>query len=474
MRSTTEILKGTKFKETDLENFLAECYLDFIYFAEHVLGYDIAPYHREWFDLAETFPRLTVIAYRGSGKTCFYAAYYIWKAIFSKKDLNFLIVSFNFEQSKLVLKIIRKMLTENEILRNFVPEGKEATWKATELSLKTGSCFYCRTYGEGVKGFRIDYLMCDEGGQYEDKSIFWTAITPVVQLNMGKIIVIGTRTSSVDLLGELRDNEEYLTKEYPAEIDNKPLWPSKYTMKPQDEEGKRSLIQVRKEMGELQYQQEYMLIPISSANSLFPYELTTRGLASDKKFMPYGKIGDRYYIGYDYALSPTGDWVVMTVISVNNSKKELVHALRFRGTSEQQKDKLRVLIANFNPVKICVDATGLGEDQAIQLQKEFTNVEAVKLTYDEKTKMLLDLRQEFFKMNMIIPNSKDDLNAYNFAQELLKEGNDFTLSTDLRLGQTVRPKFHSGKFDDCIISLALANKASLNEFGTISLSSFEN
>jgi hypothetical protein len=473
MRNISEILEGTGYKSTDLEIFLAKCDFDFIYFAEHVMGFEIAPYHKEWFELAETWPRLNLPAYRGSGKTCFFAAYFIWKAIVYKRGLNFLITSNTFEQAKIVLKLIRQMVADNELLKVFIPEGKESTWKATELTFNTGATFYCRTYGSNTKGLRIDYMLCDEAGQYEDKSVFWIALTPVVQLNRGRIIVLGTKESEIDLISELEDNDEYMSKEYPVEIDGKPLWPQKYTMEEQDTDTQRSIQKIKKEMGDLQFEQEFMLHPISSANSLFPYEITVPNCANEKKFLPYGKIDVRYYIGYDYALSPTGDWVVMTVIAVNADRKELVHALRFRGTSEQQREQLRTLVNNFKPLKICVDATGLGEDQAIQLQKEFSNVEAVKITYEEKMKMLLDLRQEFIKMNLILPNSKEDPRTYNFTQEFLKEGNEFTLQQDFRAGASTRSKFHSGKYDDCVLSLALANRASLNEFGTISISSME-
>jgi hypothetical protein len=124
---------------------------------------------------------------------------------------------------------------------------------------------------------------------------------------------------------------------------------------------------------------------------------------------------------------------------------------------------------DFKPIKICFDATGLGEDQAIKLVKEFPNAEPIKFTHDEKYKMVLDLRQEFENLNIVIPNSKDDIDAYYFTQELLKELNEFTLQADIRIGQTSKTKFHSGKYDDCVISLALANHASQNLYGEISL-----
>jgi len=466
MRSLQQILQGTGYSENQAEVFLTNCYLDFCYFAKHVFGFAISSYHKEWAELIEKYPRLCLIAFRGSGKTNWIIAYFVWKAIFSG-NLNFLIISFNFDNSKLVLKIIRGLISDNEILKQYIPEGREAIWKATELTLKTGAVFYCRTYGEGVRSLRIDYMLCDEGGKYEDKSIFWSAISPVVQLNMGKIIVIGTRTSEIDLLNDLKENDEYFCKEYPAEIDGQPLWPQKYTTLPHDTLYQRSLIKVRKEIGELPYLQEYMLIPISSANSLFPFSLTMKALANDMEFLSYGRKDERYYIGYDIAMAAKGDFVVMSVLGINATHKRLVKAIRFRGDYMVQKEKLRNLVGEFQPMKICIDATSIGEQQTKELQQEFGNIEAVKFTYEEKMKMILDLRQEFEKFNLIIPNKMGD--AYSFTQILLKELNEFTLKVDLRPGNTVRPKFSSGKYDDTVISLALANKATISNFGNVSI-----
>lgn len=471
MRSIQDILRGTKYSENQIELFWAECFFDYGYFAEHVLGYDLAEYHKEWFILLEKWPRLCLIAFRGSGKTCFLAGYYIWKAIFIPNQ-NFLIISTRLDQSKVILKLIRKMIADNEILKQFMPETRESSWKATELNMKTGATFYCRTYGENVRGLRIDWLLCDEAEEYEDKAIFWSAISPVVQLNRGRICVIGTKKSSVDLLAELEDNPEYFSKEYPVVQDGIVLWPQKYTNADFDTNTQRSLQKVRKEIGELPYNQEYLLIPISSENSLFPYELISKGISENECFLPFGRQDERYYVGYDYALSPKGDWVVITVIGVNSNRKRVVKMLRFRGDADEQIAHLRRIDQDFHPVKINFDATGLGEDQARRIVREFTNAEAVKFTYEEKYKILIDLRIEFERLNLEIPMGKKDMDTYTFCSELIKELNEFTLQTDLRPGQTTRQKFHSGKYDDCVISLALANRASTNAYGTVSIRGF--
>ena len=468
MRSLSEILVGTKYNENQMEFFMAECCVDFLYFAKHVLGFELADYHRDWYELSGKFKRLSITAFRGSGKTCFFSGLFVWKAIFSQKE--FLIVSHKLEQAKYVLKIVKNMFMDNAILKHFVPQSREATWKATELQLTNNSTFYCKPYNENVRSIHPDEVLCDEAGEYEDKSIFWTAVLGTIQIKQGRVTVIGTPKSAVDLLSELKDNDEYFCKDYPAEVDGRALWQQKYTLNPTDMFGKSSLVRIRKEMGELPYTQEYLLIPISSANSLFPYELTSKALDESQGFLPYGKKSEKYFIGYDMAISPKGDYTVMTVFGVNEDRKLLVRAVRIRDSFDEQKRRLRQLIKDFQPVKVAIDSTGIGDIPVKEMKEEFGSIIVpVKITYEEKYKMLMDLRQEFERYNIVIPNDKKDIAAYGFAQQLLKEANDFALKLDLRPGQSTRPQFRSGQNDDCIISLALANKASQNVYGKISV-----
>ncbi|MHA1383235.1 MAG: phage terminase large subunit family protein [Candidatus Helarchaeota archaeon] len=464
MRTIDQILKGTNYSTLQMEEFWSQCFLDYLFFAEHVLGFQIADYHREWYELAEKYPRLCIIAFRGSGKTHFFAGYYLWKSIFQAPRQT-LIISNRGDQAKEVLKIIKTMITSNEILKQFVPEDRESTWRATEIELVNGSVFYCKPYNENVRMWHPDDVLCDEMGEYEDKSIFWTAVLGTIQLKLGRVIGIGTRKSESDLLSELKENDEYYCAEYPAEKDRKPLWPQKYTMLNYDTKTQKSLIKIKREIGNLAYNQEYMLIPISSANSLFPMEYLSPCLA-EEGFLPFGRKNGRYYIGYDIARAPKGDYTVMTVLEITSKGKKLVKGLRFRGTFEEQLKKFRKLYEDFRPTKCLIDGTGIGDQQARDIEREFAGIEIIKITYDSKLNMFTDLRREFENLNISLPNSKDG--AYAFTQQLIKELNEITLKMDLRPGQTTRPKFHSGKYDDCATSLALANRASQNIYGKIS------
>jgi len=463
MKSINECLKGTN---CTVEEFLGECYLDYVFFAEHVLDFEIAEYHREWYRLAEKYGRLCIEAFRGSGKTYFFSGYFLWKAIF-QGPRETLIVSFREGQAKKVLKIVRNMILDNEFLKQFAPDSREQIWRATELELNNGSLFLCKPYNEGIRTWHPDDILLDEIGEYEDKSIYWTAVLGAIHVKMGRVIAIGTPKSGSDLLAELKVNDEYFFKEYPVEKNGKVLWPQRYTLLNYDTATQSSIPKIKRDLGELPFMQEYMLIPLSSANSLFPIELTHEALADKEGFLPFGRKDERYYIGYDIARTPKGDYTVMIVLGVNADGIRLVKGLRFRDTFEEQLKKFRKLYQDFRPIKCCVDGTGIGDQQSRDIEREFPGVEIIKFTYEIKLNMLTDLRREFENLNISLPNAKDV--AYAFTQQLIKELSEIALKTDLRIGQTTRQKFHSGKYDDCAISLALANRASQNIYGAVSV-----
>ena len=468
MRSVHEICKKTGYKTTDIEFVWANCYVDFLYFAEHVIGFDISDYHREWYELYNKHKRLVIEAFRGSGKTYFFAALFVWEGIFNP-GREFLVVSNTLEQAKIVLKVIRNMFADNEVLKQFMPDTRESSWKATELEIENKSSYLCKPYNENIRSIHPDRVLCDEAGEYDDKTIYHTAIMGTIQLKRGRMVVIGTPKSNIDLLAELMDNDAYYGKKYPAEVEGKAIWTQRYTMKPHDEFGKSSLVRIRKEMGDLPYTQEYMLIPISDANALFPYDLTSGAIDKEGTFLPFGRKGKRYYIGCDLAISQKGDYTVFTVIEADDSGKKVVKALRFRDSHAEQKRLLKQLVEDFKPIKILVDKTGLGEVFFRELQAEIYNVYPMHFTAQEKNKLLLDLRHEFEKKGLSIPSSKDDLKAYAYAQNLIKELNDFVVKVNI--GGRTLTRFASGEYDDAVISLALANRASLQSYGTASIRS---
>ncbi len=471
MRTISEILKDSGWSEKDFEAFWLECAMNYTYFAKHVLGFQIAPYHEEWYSLAERFKRLCIIAFRGSGKTSFFAGYFLWKACFNE-NLEFLIISNSLLQSKDIIKMIRDTMSNNELLQQLIPEGKEFFWSSMEITTKTNCRFSCRPYNPNVRGKHPDYVMMDEAGEYDDKSIFWNVISPTVDLKLGRIIVIGTPKSPMDLLMELfYENDEYYSKIYPIVSNGEPLWKQRYTMEKHDIFNKRSIPQIMREKGELPFQQEYMCKPIGSANSLFPFELLSKAKAQDKTFIPYGRQNKRYFVGCDFAISDKarGDYSVFLVLEESkDGHLTVANMLRMKATDFSfQKEAILKLNKDFNPIKILIDQTGMGEAFYNDLKNELPNVFGFHFSASEKERILLNLRHQFEKGNITIPYSKEDNHTYSMSQVLFKELNEMVI----RIKKAKTSYVSAGKHDDTVMALALANEATRSKgYGNVSIS----
>lgn len=475
MRTTKECLEGSGWDEKDFEGFWLECSLDYLFFAERVLGFEIANYHKEWYLNVERFKRISILAFRGSGKTSFFAGYILWKCVFGE-NYNTAFVSNSLSQSKDILKIVKDMINGNELLQHLVPKDRDTVWSQKEIITTTNCRISCIPYSDAIRGKRLNWAICDEAGDYEDKSVFWNAISPTVDLTRGSIIVTGTPKSHLDLLYELfNDNDEYFSQLYPIiDKNNIPLWKQKYTMANKDEYNKRSIPSIRREKGELTFQQEYMCIPISSANSIFPEELILPARNQNYSFLPYAHPEMSYYLGCDFAVSDSikGDYSVFTILEVApTGQKRIAYVYRKKGESPaKQKEIIRKLYNDFRPRRVIVDKTGLGETLYLELKEIIPSIDFFQFNAtNAKSDMILNLRNEFENGNIIIPYSKEKLEEYDLMNNLLRELTEFVIKV-----KNVRTVFEgSGKHDDMVISLALALEASRRNIGRVSLYSVD-
>ncbi len=474
MRTKEEILKGSGWSYRDFDCFLFECSLSYPYFAHHVLGFNVADFHEEWFILCEKFKRVCVMAHRGSGKTFWFAGYLMWKALFNENK-EFLIVGNNLEHSKYILKVVKNLIQENEVLRQMAPENRDQSWRQTEISTKNNCTFYVRTYSENISGLHPDWIFCDEAGLYDDKTIFWQVISPTVQIKNGRIIVAGTPKSYADLLMELyNENDEYMSKKYPAIVKegdkDVPLWKAKYCLTEEDYFGKASILKIRREMGELNFEQEYMLRPVSSQTSLFPYELINANISPHMKFKEIADPNKRYVIGVDLAFSKAvkGDFTVFTVLEIEPDRsKSIVYIDRIKGMSpSRQKEILKEIIGRFHPHRVGIDQKGVGEVFLKDLQEEIPSVSIEGISYnrpDEKQELLNGLRTEFENNRLIIPHDKEHSKTYSMTSILIKELEE--TGWKIRAGKARVEGL--GMHDDTVMSLAIANKAGLMGSGKV-------
>ena len=69
-----------------------------------------------------------------------------------------------------------------------------------------------------------------------------------------------------------------------------------------------------------------------------------------------------------------------------------------------QEEYISKLIHTLNPVKVCIDATGIGANLAENLHRKFAQVKEVKFTNDTKNEMFTMTRASMGNGELLIPN----------------------------------------------------------------------
>lgn len=465
MRSKKEILQGE-----DEALFLLKCSIDPRIWFRRVLGLDIQPYHEEWINktltgFGNTGRFLCIQAHRGSGKTHIMGFGIItWLLWFGRPDrpgepVKCLVTSDAKEQAMKIMEEISTNIQENELLQLLVPEHREKTWKATELTTPNNSKVYCKAFTPSIRGAHVDYTLCDEGGQYKDHNIFRHVVSPTVNNRRGTIVVIGTPESEIDLLQELSRNSQYWSKKYPiySEIDGKlvSLWPSRFPME--------EIEKIRKRDGESSFQKEYLLNPrAETENSLFPAHLIADCFDYKTSFVNTKEVAEAQdhviYMGCDFAIAqgPRADFDSYVVVEKFGDFSTILHGERHRGLPMAAKvNRLLNLYARYKPRSILCDRSNVGQAIIESLRAQLLPVEGIDFQPMNRNAMLIALRQIIENKKLIIPRNEEDLLGMAFTNVLIKELVDFR-ETKTRTGLITYQS--TGAHDDTVMSLCLAIK----------------
>jgi hypothetical protein len=219
VRTLDEILK-----DEPIEIFLQKGFLNEPYFFERVFGEKPTDFHVEWLNAVKKNRFVCITSFRGSAKTTTLAIrHVIWLCWYYKRK-NVLIISQAEKQSKYIMEKIKDAIESNELLKSLAPDDRSITWSKLKLTTTTGCVIETRNLTESIRGLRCDLVICDEAQDYTDLNLFHRVIEPTVDLRRGKIIVIGTSKSPVDLLSNLSNNPLYWSKKYPILKGGKSLW----------------------------------------------------------------------------------------------------------------------------------------------------------------------------------------------------------------------------------------------------------
>ncbi len=260
----------------------------FAIYLYHHIRYQLAPFHEEFFKIAEDeiLELAIILAFRGSGKsTIFSLCYPIW-AIIGKQQKKFvLILTQTQQQARIILRNIKIELESNNLLRAdigpFIEESDE--WGSTTIVInKYGARIMVASTEQGIRGIkyganRPDLIIFDDvqditgvkTQEGRDKLFDWFTgdINPLGDLTT-KQLIIGTRLHKDDLMS--RFIQKIIDKEidgvycrFPVANENgESNWIGKYPNKEAIEKLRQ------KTASEIAWQREYMLNLVYSEDQL--------------------------------------------------------------------------------------------------------------------------------------------------------------------------------------------------------------
>jgi len=450
----------------------------FEYFCKVVLRQKLGAMHKEWIRAAlDPSKHLVIMSARGHFKTTILSvAFPLWIMMREKKPKMIVILSATLEQSTEIMGLMKRQIEENEILREVLyPENiHETKWSETQIRTRNGHRVLCLPFGDTVRGKHPDYCICDDvlkaevSSDVEDaKRVFYGIVYPIVQARRGKVIVVGTPVSYIDLLNDLSSKPNFTFLKYPAVVFNEdgswkePQFPEHFDLE--------QLRSIRDTMPSHLWAREYLCNPASSDTSMFPqgvldkatslYEKTRTAIDTAKA----NGVGIRRVIGCDIAVSQgaRADWSVFTVLDYLEGHPILLRdQIRKHLTAENNVEEIRHLNEFHKPAKILIEKTGVGWGVAEACLKDPV-LKPVSLDFDTKMasreKILSRLEVTMRNGNLAIPKNDVLLSELGqWAYMKMKDG---------------RMAYHSlGEHDDCVISLAIAlEAASTRSFASVSI-----
>lgn len=321
-------------------------------------------------------------AYRGFGKSELISyCFALWRA--EMWDETVLILSANQDLAYLKLDLIRNAIESNNDSLRYLYSGDMSnyTWNRGELHLidrnepkilssanaRTGfeeekftynikSKIYARSMFAINRGLHVDNIICDDIVVEQNsnniemleatKSKFHEVITPI--RNPGsRVIVVGTPQSDNDLLNSLSKNRAFKSIKIPAldEFGNVSC-PELHT--------KEFISQQRALIGELAFDQEYMLRPKTETTSIFKWDILNKSRMMTEKMVSYyiKKHEEVVFIGVDYSIKANkeeaekkdSDYFALVAVAFNPStkKRRILNIYRERGIGFTQQINMTI------------------------------------------------------------------------------------------------------------------------------------
>jgi phage terminase large subunit-like protein len=467
MIKINEILQG----DTET-SFNDKCYLDFKFWAERVFSLQIKDFHLEWMNQVHSNKFNVIKSFRGSGKTKILGIVYpLWLCYF-RPGTHILFTASEIKQATKILDEVKDEIENNEFLHDLMPPNP-STWRQTELKMTNNSRIFCRAFTKSIKGVHVNYAFVDEVQDCTDRDIYYKGISPTVNKKKGTIVAVGAPDNPGDMLEELSHKPEYKVKSYP--ILKKPgvsMWPEVFSIE--------EITAIRKRDGEASFQTQYMMnSSVDTEDTVFSPEWVTNCFDYKEKFLDLPKYEDSVcIIGADFAISKgaRADFDSYVVIEKVAGKSIIRWGERHKGLAKDAKiQRIEDLYKRYNPRRVIVDPSGIGEAIIQDLRNKGIPVESGEFHARARNKLLINLAtmiqpDKSGTSQLVIPRDPEDSLTMTFTNKLVEELLSFIEQKSQSTNMTLIVS--KGPHDDTVMSLALACKGSAEQKEFIDMIAF--
>jgi hypothetical protein len=293
----------------------------------------------------------------------------------------------------------------------------------------------------------------DEAASYQNVDIYFDYIIPRLNPHHGKICLVSTPESGTDLMSIIAERKlDYVFKKYTAILNNgEAIWPERFSLE--------RLNQIRLEQGEQFFQKNFMCnTRAEGANSIYSAKsvlsCTNYELGYSSEIL--GEEGE-IYMGCDFAIASgnTADFDCYVIVERVNDKAIIKFAETHRGYSVQEKvARISHLFQLYKPLLIIADQSSIGAAIIESLRNAGLPVQGYSFQANSRNALLNNLKVLLDNKKIVIPKSKDDMQAVEFSDKLEIELLSFREQHSKITGNT--QYVSTGAHDDTVMGLALA------------------
>lgn len=426
---------------------------------------------RRWNKLVMSTKYLAIECARGHGKSVFFSQILNIYDMFLFKFRRFILISASQEQANELLDNMKLIIENNEWL---VTKKDPNKWAGQKIGYNGG---YVMTAGIGseILGQHVDRILIDDilrsDNKLSDQQIedyIDMNLSPMLLNRKGQLILVGTPKSDKDIFSEIKrrikkePKTPWLFREYPAilDYDKKILQcPDRFTWE--------QIMEKRLTMGALKFGREYQLEFFSREQSLFPrmvLEASKRKGSEARLMYEHDKRGPEwiYVMGVDVARSGavSADYSVAIVLAYNSvtQEKQIVYVWREKGMKiSEQSYYIAKISKAFDNCQVLVEQNNVGIDMIDCLADEYNVGVETFITggKGQKKEELIRFLITAFEHEQITMPQADE-----WSRDVMDVIEDELSKFCVTITPAGNERFEGvGSHDDCVISLALANKA---------------